>query len=205
MLMNKPDCKTIENTQDIMDTPSLYDWLQAKAKQYQFQDLLAHGDDRVIWLLAHADDGVIWGKFRGDDYKLVTSGDVFPQLAKLRSPTLQQCRIFGKNFEVMLWKVGQNWKARSIEDGHLSKDDYIPEDQILWGTQEEGQPKHDFTLVSDGSQGLKHAVPLTGISFNGKDSRPLRLKVRHYIDYDESGLARIYLSRLVYLYTHPKQ
>lgn len=207
MLMNKPDCKTLEDTQDIMDTPSLYNWLQAKAKQYQFQNLLAHGDDRVIWLLAHADDGVIWGKFRGDDYKLVTSGDedVFPQLAKLRSPTLQQSRIFGKNFEVMLWKVGQNWKARSIEDGHLSKDDYIPEDQILWGTQEEGQPKHDFTLVSDGSQGLKHAVPLTGITFKGKDSRPLRLKVRHYIDYDESGVARIYLSRLVDLYSHPKK
>ncbi|MEG3835710.1 CRISPR-associated protein Csx19 [Microcoleus sp. MON2_D6] len=205
--MNKPDCKTLEDTQDIMDTPSLYNWLQAKAKQYQFQNLLAHGDDRVIWLLAHADDGVIWGKFRGDDYKLVTSGDedVFPQLAKLRSPTLQQSRIFGKNFEVMLWKVGQNWKARSIEDGHLSKDDYIPEDQILWGTQEEGQPKHDFTLVSDGSQGLKHAVPLTGITFKGKDSRPLRLKVRHYIDYDESGVARIYLSRLVDLYSHPKK
>ena len=205
MLMNKPDCKTLEDTQDIMDTPSLYNWLQAKAKQYQFQNLLAHGDDRVIWLLAHADDGVIWGKFRGDDYKLVTSGDedVFPQLAKLRSPTLQQCRIFGENAEVMLWKVGQNWKARLVQDDN--KPECLPdEDQILWGTQVEKE-SNGFTLVSDGSQGLKHAVPLTGITFKGKDSRPLRLKVRHYIDYDESGVARIYLSRLVDLYSHPKK
>jgi hypothetical protein len=34
----------------------------------------------------------------------------------------------------------------------------------------------------------------------GKDYRPLRLKVRHYIDYDNEGVARIYLSRLVDLY-----
>ncbi|MEG4311465.1 MULTISPECIES: type III-D CRISPR-associated protein Csx19 [unclassified Microcoleus] len=203
--MNKPDCKTLEDTQDIMDTPSLYNWLQAKAKQYQFQNLLAHGDDRVIWLLAHADDGVIWGKFRGDDYKLVTSGDedVFPQLAKLRSPTLQQCRIFGENAEVMLWKVGKNWTARLVQDDN--KPECLPdEDQILWGTQVEKE-SNGFSLVSDGSQGLKHAVPLTGITFKGKDSRPLRLKVRHYIDYDESGVARIYLSRLVDLYSHPKK
>lgn len=190
--MNKPDCKPIKDTQEIIDCCTLYNWLQTKAKQYQLQ-----------YLLAHAEDGVIWGKFRGEDCKLVTSGDddVFPQCAKLRLSTLQQCRIFGKNSEVMLWKVGQNWKARLIEDRHPSKDDYdyIPENQILWGTQAEGQPKQDFTLVSDGSQGLRHAVPLTGITFKGKDSRPLRLQVRHYIDYDESGVARIYLSRLVNL------
>ncbi|NEP57867.1 MAG: TIGR03984 family CRISPR-associated protein [Symploca sp. SIO2G7] len=164
-------------------------------------------DNNLKYLLAHADDGVIWGEFRGQNYQLVTSGDndVFPQLAKLRLCTLQQCRIFGENAEVMLWKVSQNWKARSIEDGHLSENDYIPENQILWGTQPEGQPKQDYTLVSDGSQGLRHAVPLTGIPFQDKDYRPLRLKVRHYLDYDESGVARINLSRLVNLYTEPKK
>lgn len=197
--MNQPDCKHLEDAQYIIDTSSLYNWLQTKAKQYQLQ-----------YLIAHAEDGVIWGKF--DQEGNVTTPnlpkDLFPQAEALfpkckfpvlRSHTLQQCRIFGEKAEVMLWKVGQNWKARSIEDRHLSKDDYICEKQILWGTQQEGQSKEDFTLVSDGSQGLKHAVPLTG-SFKGKDSRPLRLGVRHYIDYDESGVARIYLSRLVNLY-----
>lgn len=199
MLMNKPDCKTIEDAQNIMDTPSLYDWLQAKAKQDR--------QDKLQFLLAHAEDGVIWGIFDKDGNLSTAnpSQDLFPnseelfpkyKLPILRSQTLQQCRIFGNNSEVMLWKVGQNWKARSIEDGHLSNRDYIPEKQILWGTQKEDE-KSEFTLVSDGSQGLKHAVPLTGITFKGKDSRPLRLQVRHYINYDESGVARIYLSRLV--------
>jgi len=185
-------CKPICTEISVNDLESKFSgWLQKNAK-----------DNNLKYLLAHADDGVIWGEFRGTDYNLVTSGDddVFPQLAKLRLCTLQQCRIFGKNAEVMLWKVGQNWKARSIEDGHLSKDDYIREQQILWGTQPEGQTKQNFTLVSDGSQGLKHAVPLTNIPFT-KDKnnlyRPIRLVVHHYIDYDDSGLARIYLSRLV--------
>lgn len=188
--MNKPACQPIKDTVDIISDPTLYNWLKAKAKQYELQ-----------YLLAHAEDGVIWGHFREQNYQLATSGDddVFPQLTTLRLCTLQQCRIFGKNTEVMLWKVGQDdWKARSIEDKYMSEEDYISENQILWGTKAEKE-SNGFTLVSDGSQGLKHAVPLSG-SFKGKDSRLLRLKVRHYIDYDESGVARIYLSRLVDLY-----
>jgi CRISPR-associated protein (TIGR03984 family) len=82
----------------------------------------------------------------------------------------------------------------------------IEECQILWGTQKEkGKQGEDgerngFTLVSDGSQGLKHAVPLTNIPFSQDKNnlyRPIRLVVHHYIDYDHSGVARIYLSRLV--------
>ena len=189
MTMTKPICTEISVDNVKSD---LSGWLHKNAQ-----------DKSLRYLLAHADDGVIWGEFRDDDYKLVTSRDVFTQFAELRLCTLQQCRIFGKKAEVMLWKIGQDWKARSIEDGHLSKNDYIPEDQILWGTKPEVELKEKgFTLVSDGAQGLKHAVPFTGISFKGKDYRPLRLKVRHYVDYDEVGVARIYLSRLVNLYAN---
>ena len=183
--MNKPVCNSLSVDDVADDTPKL--WLDKQAKEYELK-----------FFLAHAEDGVIWGHFK--DGELVTSGDVFSQCAKLRSPTLQQCRIFGENSEIMLWKVGQNWKARLVQDDN--KPECLPdEDQILWGTQVDKE-SNGFTLVSDGSQGLRHAVPLTGIIFNGKDSRPLRLQVRHYIDYDESGVARIYLSRLVNLYAN---
>jgi CRISPR-associated protein (TIGR03984 family) len=185
--MCKPHCELIEDAQSISD---LFKWLEEKARQYELK-----------YLLAHADDGVIWGKFLDNqNYHLITSGDVFPQLAKLRLSTLQQCRAFGKNAEVMLWKVDKTWKARLINDEYLLKlkETYICEKQILWGTQPEAE-KNDFTLVSDGSQGLKHAVPLPDIKDKFKEGkRPLRLTVRHYIDYDkETGVARIYLSRLV--------
>lgn len=194
--MNKAYCEQLDDSLTIKDNSTLYTWLQDKAQK-----------ENLTYLLAHADDGVIWGEFRGDDYQLVASGDngVFPQLAKLRLCTLQQCRIFGENSEVMIWKVGQTWKARLIKDEHLSKikKDYICEKQILWGTKSEAS-KQSFTLVSDGSQGLKHAVPLINIPFR-KDTnnlyRPIRLHVHHYINHDDSGddsgVARIYLSRLV--------
>ncbi|WP_040483717.1 type III-D CRISPR-associated protein Csx19 [Lyngbya aestuarii] len=196
--MIKPDCQLLKDTEIIVDPQTLYSWLQYKAKEQELK-----------YLLAHADDGVIWGKF-DQDGNLITanpskelfpnSEELFPKhnLPVLRSQTLQQCRAFGDKTEVMLWKVDKTWKARLIKDDRLSKEDYICEKQILWGTQRERE-KNGFTLVSDGSQGLKHAVPLTDITFQDKDYRPLRLKVRHYIDYDESGMARIYLSRLVHL------
>lgn len=189
--MNKPISQNIDDVSKIES--NLKQWLEAKAQEFNLK-----------YLLAHADDGVIWGKF--ENSQLITSDDVFPQFAKLRTCTLQQCRIFGKNTdengggnaEVMLWKVDKTWKARLINDEHLSKEDYICEKQILWGTQPEEEHHKGFTLVSDGSQGLKHAVPLTGINFSqDRKKRPIRLQVRHYIDYDESGIARIYLSRLV--------
>jgi CRISPR-associated protein (TIGR03984 family) len=196
--MNKPDCKPIEDAEYILDNSTLYNWLQAKAKQYQLQ-----------YLLAHADDGVIWGHFDKDG-NLTTpnlpkelfpnSQELFPKckFPVLRSHTLQQCRAFGENAEVMLWKIAQDdWKARLIKDDN--KPEYLPDEhQILWGTQKEGENK-GFTLVSDGQQGLRHAVPLIGIPFKNNE-RPLRLTVRHYIDYDDTGVARIYLSRLVNLY-----
>ncbi|HAH54712.1 MAG TPA: TIGR03984 family CRISPR-associated protein [Flavobacterium sp.] len=195
--MNKPHCEPIEDAQSISD---LFKWLQEKAGQYELK-----------YLLAHAEDGVIWGDFRGKNFQLITSGDddVFPQLAKLRLCTLQQCRIFGQNAEVMLWKIGQdNWKARLIKDDNNPKRlEPLDESQILWGTQKE-EEKNGFTLVSDGSQGLKHGVPLMNISFSqdkNKLHRPIRLKVRHYIDYDDSGVARIYLSRLVDLTTKEEE
>ncbi|MDY7022957.1 MAG: CRISPR-associated protein Csx19 [Cyanobacteriota bacterium] len=193
--MNKPNCKP----EDIAEVESdLKGWLEKQAKKHHLK-----------YLLAHADDGVIWGEFRNENFQ--TSGDVFSQFAQLRLFTLQQCRIFGQDCEVMLWKVNGEPKARFINDKNLSENDsicendncickndnYICERQILWGTNVE-QELDGFTLVSDGSQGLRHVVPLSNISHKFQDNqRPLRLTVRHYIDYDESGIARIYLSRLV--------
>lgn len=56
--------------------------------------------------------------------------------------------------------------------------------------------------MSDGVQGLYHAVPLPPETISThKDGgyRPLRLQVRHYLVDDELGQARIGFSRLVKL------
>ncbi len=181
---------------------SLKDWLKQQAQIYQ-----------LTYLLAHAEDGVIWGSFDLDSGRLTTAEAVFPEcyFPKLRLNTLQQCRVFGKAGEVFLWNNNGEWRSRLILESTASEliekqqIGLIPESQILWGTK--GQEKDNFTLLSDGSQGLKHAVPLTGINFGSDEKklkRPVRLQVHHYFCYDSDGIARIFMSRLVDVYAHSK-
>ncbi|MEA5515829.1 CRISPR-associated protein Csx19 [Nodularia sp. UHCC 0506] len=184
--MNKPKCDHLK----IPDSFDLKKWLEEQAKENQLN-----------YLLAHADDGVIWGKFQ--DGELITTTKpvkLFPEcdFPLLREKTLQQCRIFGDKSEVMIWKIEGGFKARLIQDKNLENDDYITENQILWGTHGKHH-ENGFTLLWDGSQGLKHAVPFTDIELGkkGELKNKVRLIVRHYIDFDDSGVARIYLSRLV--------
>lgn len=167
-------------------------WIEAQYKEYKLK-----------YLLAHADDGVIWGHFRTS--KLSTSDAVLKQSPPLQLMTLQQCRIFGKDGEVLLWKANNTWNARFLVDP-LDKNRIIEERQLLWGTHGEKRETEGFTCLKDGSQGLEHAVPFTEIELggDGKLTRPVRLVVHHFIDYDDDGVARIVLSRLVDLTTKDK-
>ena len=156
-------------------------------------------DNTCSYFLGHADDGVIWGRF--DNTQLTTSHDVFPKqcTARLRPLTLWEARIFGPGAEVYIWKEDQQWRARLISDTNLQAQDYISEEQMLWGDHVELRNRQ-FTLLADGAEGLRHAVPLDvpDTAFHNKHNpRPVRLHVRHYVDYDGAGNARIALSRLV--------
>jgi CRISPR-associated protein (TIGR03984 family) len=173
------------------------DWLQTQAAQHKLK-----------WLLAHADDGVIWG--RVDDGKVVTSHEAGQASAEarrvcpeLRNQTLQQARLFSEAAELLLWRDGDNqWHARLIRDADTQQgeqsnwDDAIDEAQILWGT--DPTPLTDgFTMMSDGEQGLRHAVPLKIEKKFNEETRPLRLHVRHYLT--RGGIACIEASRLLKL------
>lgn len=141
------------------------------------------------WLLAHADDGVIWGEVRDDGLHL--SSDVFPQVSPLlRAVTLQQARLFGPDAELLIWKDGDGWRARLIQDGVGEGGEYYDEFHLFWGTKIEAS-EDGFVLLRDGKEGLLHAPPLPD------DAKPpVRLKIRHYISYDSDGQAYIAYSRL---------
>jgi len=176
----------------IVDDGTLVSWLEEQARNW-----------KLNYLLAHAEDGVIWGRF--DNNQLTTAEKVFHKskfkvdFPTLRVLTLQQCRVFGQNGEVLLWRTGEKLRSRLIQDNpEVYK---IPERQILWGTH--GEKRGNFTLLWDGSQGLKHAVPFTDIALDERNRliNRVRLMVHHFIDYDDSGVARIHLSRIVDLTT----
>jgi len=153
------------------------------------------------WLLAHADDGVMWGSLI--DGVLELTGDHFPAVSPpLRGETLQQARLFGPDAEVRAWRDGPRFRACRLEDFEDDTGEAFDERHVLWGTRVEAV-SGPFTLVADGGQGLRHAVPLTRVPPGGQGGdaagRPLRLTVRHYIGYDPEGQAFIRISRLVRL------
>ncbi len=159
-------------------------WLFAQARR--------HG---LHYLLAHADDGVIWG--RADADELRTSRSIAPNSPELRSSTLQQARLFSPAGELLLWRIDEGWSARFVTDANGNTDDVIDEDQIIWGDTVE-DVKDGFTLVREGAQGMRHAVPIPVSSEQIKQHK-LRLRVRHYVTENEDGEAIITLSRLVQL------
>ena len=165
-------------------TISPADWLVAQAQAFGLR-----------YLLAHADDGVIWGRIDGDG--LHTSQGIAPASPPLRASTLQQARLFGPAGELLLWRDDDSWRARVVTDVPGNDDDIIDEDQILWGDTIEAT-KDGFTLLREGAQGMRHAVPIT-VTAEQLKHHQLRLRVRHYITENEDGEATITLSRLVQL------
>lgn len=183
--MNKPlpyAVHPVAVSNDFATEPA--NWLVAQARQHELR-----------YLLAHADDGVIWGRIDTDG--LHTSHGIAPASPSLRAATLQQVRLFGPAGELLLWRSDNGWRARRVTDVVGYTDDVIDEDQILWGDTVE--PAQDgFTQVREGSQGMRHAIPIT-VTSDQLRQHGLRLRVRHYITENEDGEARIALSRLVQL------
>lgn len=146
-------------------------------------------------LLAFALDGLIWGRLK--EGQLTVAADVESEFSpELDIDTLQEARLFGETAELYLWRTETGFEARTITDAVGEACEYLDEAQILWGDQAQPLANSDFSLMSDGVQGLHHAVPLP---LEGEfDERPLRLKLRHYLDHD-NPFARIAHSRLVQL------
>jgi CRISPR-associated protein (TIGR03984 family) len=189
--------------------------------------LLANAPAGSRWLLAHQEDGVIWGKISdgdGGDSRTLTTADQAADRATaegaitipaFRLERLLECRVFGGNGELMVWRTADGWRARRYQEADDDSElpgaasvEYIDEAQILWGTQQEQAAATPplpagFTLVADGAEGLRHAVPLTNLPFaHGQPNRmyrPLRLQIRHYLAQDGNGMIYIYGSRLVKL------
>jgi len=183
----------------VTEVENLVEWLEKQIEQNQQLNF--------EYLLAHTDNGVIWGKVKNN--KLLLSSHVDPQISPLLIfETLQQVRLFSPKAELLVWRDGDNqlnariMMSDSVNGEEINFTEAIDEAQILWGTDIE-KPKNknnlenEFTLMKEGSQGLRHIVP---IKIEGKfyeKSRPLRLLIRHYISEDTNGFNRIIASRIL--------
>jgi CRISPR-associated protein (TIGR03984 family) len=153
----------------------------------------AAGEDGLNTLLLHCADGVTWGKREGQTFRC--SHQVFPY--ELDAPTISagtilQARVFGPAGEIFVWRAGEGFAGRRIMDEE-QKYDRLPDDETywLWGTGL--LPKEGFTLLNEGQQGFRHAPPVENV----RDNQRVGLVVRHYIEEDDTGWARMVTSRLV--------
>jgi CRISPR-associated protein (TIGR03984 family) len=177
--------------------------------------LIAQAGDTEFFLLAHLDDGVLWGRVGNGE--VITGHDVVEKTnpkspilnytPMLRLKTLQTLRLFNESAEGMLWRVPDDltssWYWRWMWEVENETDAYFhwafEEAHLLWGTN--FQPiNHQFTLATDGAEGLRHVVPIPVPAGDyGISGRPLRLRMRHYIEPDFQGCARVSASRLLKL------
>ncbi len=179
-----------------LKTTDIRKWIEEQAKKYHFR-----------WLLVHADDGVIWGRFDSEEYTLFTSEKVASDIPEaknsvcvpLRLETIQQARLFSAKCELLIFRVNDNeWHYRVIEDvldGEAANlFEAYDEPYLLLGTHGIKSTDH-FTLLSDGVQGLRHAVPMDLTLGKNNEITPPHLIVRHYLN--EEGVAKVVVSRLV--------
>lgn len=169
---------------DILNTATLYNWLSHYA-----------ADDDM--LLAHAIDGVIWGRVSNGQPQPLTSHHIDHKISpELRVETLQQLRLFNAERELYLWRDGDGWQARYANEFPDENTQAVLEEyHILWGTKGTLK-KHGFTLLEDGSQGLRHIIPIDASGVNEKNIRAC-MRIHHYLsDNSKTHETRITYSRL---------
>lgn len=162
--------------------------------------LRAHKID-FQWLLLHAESGVVWGERQGDTLAFSVPA------ASLSWNTLLRARLFGEQGELFVWQGPQGWQARLIADGEGQAAEWIDEPQVLWGNRADHSSSAEpgFTPITEGSQGITHAPPIGDSMpvYHERNSKGqsvtdrARLLLRHYINEDDAGVARVSYSRLV--------
>ncbi len=164
------------------------------------------GADGVSNALIHLDDGVLWGRVDGDKLCVPDANDDWTP--KLRSVTVQQCRVFGDKGEVFIWREAEGrWRGRVVMEGGATEVAILEEPQILYGdTVHDGDKGHElpappkkagFTAIYEFKKGtgIRQIVPIEATDALGKDERVI-LTVCHYLIPDDDGQARFYCSRL---------
>ena len=139
-------------------------------------------DTGAVWLIAWLDYAVLIGVIDGGSLRL---------REPLEPAYLQELRLFGESGEWRLWRDGTAFGARRRVDGSGAEAEVLADDQALWGTA--ARPSGaGWTEIAE-ARGIRYAVPAAV----RESDLPLRLRVRHYLAFDESGVAGVADSRLV--------
>lgn len=157
--------------------------------------------DGVEWLLAYCYDGVTWGRLDHNTSEWRLACTAFAARAPMPvEQDLLELRLFGKAFEILIWREGRGFRGRRLSDQPCSEEHLRPMDEsrILLGDRLLEAPKGGFSRVGSPT-GAEQVVPVEiSDEVFPKSPWPLRLYVRHYLEPDdETGAVRIGATRLV--------
>ena len=162
------------------------------------------GATNVSYALIHLDDGVVWGKVQGDKLVVPGQGDWTP---KLRSVTVQQCRLFGDKGELFIWRESEGrWRGRIVIEENETYN-LITEHQMLIGkrvyrngTEQEQRVwltvPDGFTPIIEIETGMRQIVPIEISDRDFQANKRAYLTVCHYLAPDDDGQAKFFCSRL---------
>jgi CRISPR-associated protein (TIGR03984 family) len=172
-------------------------------------DALPSGPNaKAQWLLAHSFDGVVWGKRSGSQWTFATSQVDACTVTSIRRTHLLELRLFDTHSETLIWRSGETFLGRIIEDSDGSLPSWAEPMNEIWaivGDRLISTDSNSFSLVRDArgsSQYLPFSCsPMDFLSDDRRGISPFRLGVRHYLEQDsEDGSVRIAASRLVNLF-----
>jgi CRISPR-associated protein (TIGR03984 family) len=156
------------------------------------------------WLLAHCDDGVTWGRFDSSGWQL--GSQVFSDLCpEISEKNLLELRLFGPKAEILIWRNEDSLSGRLLADDtpleRKNPANPMDQDLVLLGDRTVSTTtQNGFTHIGD-ERGAEQVVPIQCVEIFGSKRWPLRLKVRHYFEEDDSsGSVRVATTRLVDLY-----
>jgi CRISPR-associated protein (TIGR03984 family) len=160
------------------------------------------GNDGIRFALIHADDGVLWGIVDSGHLGIPTvgHGQQDDRIPRLRSGTIQQCRIFGKTGELFIWRESEEkLRGRIVIDEAGASYEKIHEPQVLWGRRVHDLSRslsEGFTLIYEPTTGIRQPVPCQITQPELDDGYRVVLQVAHYLVADDDGQARMFCSRL---------
>jgi CRISPR-associated protein (TIGR03984 family) len=177
-----PEVKRLENEEHFNAAPGA--WLENIMK------------DGLNFMIAYTDDALLWGRWENSELILSSTLSMdFVKLTELKDYSIQEIHVFGETGELRLWRENNHFTQCAIMDGSLSSQpppEIFEENYLLWGECE--NTKNGFSWMREGQQDLLHILPIE-VSNGAKAV----IRVRHYVEYDGEGQARIAFSRLVNL------
>lgn len=127
----------------------------------------------VVWL----DYKVLIGTWDGKDFQFYNN-------ETFEDKYLQRMRVFNKDREMLIYRIGNGFKGRlRIDDKDGTGKEVIVAKQVLFGTKKDKSCKDSsYTKITE-ERGTSLVLPFGGLNVDDEEKR-IKIKTHNYLDYN---------------------